>query len=456
MGVRFPLVLAIASLLFPAASAASTAAVVEYQDRTSGAYVSYVAAPGEENDLTVEGGGSSVVLTDPGADIAPGTGCMSSGPNSVTCTSIYAFDEVRALLGNGNDDFASAGPRFDVHGGPGDDELYGGDGGGTLFGDADDDVLEAGVLAATLIGGEGDDSLLGRDGSDFLIGGPGADSMDGGGEGPYTGDMVSYDAHSEPVTIDLSAPGPAGAAGEGDTVSNVESARGGEGADTITGSDHLAKTGIGSTILGNGGNDVIRGGAGPDALAGGDGDDHISGRAGDDSVYGDGGRDTLGGGRGHDYIVGHDYGPYERDRLRCGRGRNVVLLGVTASPLLDVIGQSCRHVDSPINKLHAIQHGYEGDPVRAVRATTGCRRRCAFSASLYAQGQLQARAKRQLEAGSRTALRLPLTDPARNELSRTGKLRVRFAVDFRWGKRLQHERPRTSYYIALRTATAAR
>ncbi len=105
-------------------------------------------------------------------------------------------------------------------------------------------------------------------------------------------------------------------------------AHGGNGADTLLGSDSLADSldgghgadsivgnGLNDTLLGDDGNDSIRGGAGDDRIDGGDGQDTIDGNAGNDlivagdgqdSVDGSAGTDNIDGGNGADTLLGGD------------------------------------------------------------------------------------------------------------------------------------------------------
>jgi Ca2+-binding RTX toxin-like protein len=74
--------------------------------------------------------------------------------------------------------------------------------------------------------------------------------------------------------------------------------RGGDGNDTITGSDR------GDRIWGDAGDDVLIGGVGDDELQGGAGNDSLDGGVGKDRLFGDDGNDTLTGGAGNDILFG--------------------------------------------------------------------------------------------------------------------------------------------------------
>lgn len=96
---------------------------------------------------------------------------------------------------------------------------------------------------------------------------------------------------------------------------------GGDGNDTIGTDGDIAKGGKG--------NDVIRGSGGDQDLRGDDGNDTISGGAGDDYLYGGKGNDVLYGNDGIDQIWGNSgndklYGGAGRDILSGGAGTNVV------------------------------------------------------------------------------------------------------------------------------------
>lgn len=164
-----------------------------------------------------------------------------------------------------------------------------------LAGSREDGILLDGIL---LDGNGGNDTLSGGLGDDWLAGGVGADTISAG----VGNDTILFDAAdlaidggdgfdtalvsgSTGVTLDLG-------------VANIESAVGGDGADT------LYTNGTARVILSGGGNDTLTGGQGSDLLTGGAGTDEISGRLGNDlyvyirgdgadTVNDNGGLDTL-------------------------------------------------------------------------------------------------------------------------------------------------------------------
>lgn len=125
-------------------------------------------------------------------------------------------------------------------------------------------------------------------------------------------DTFDFSGYSNAQTIDLR---PGNFSNVGGLTGNVavaagvtiENAKGGSGADAITGND------AGNAIDGAGGTDTIYGGAGGDHISGGDGRDFIRGEAGADVLYGGAefddmhgnlGADTEYGGEGDDWVVG--------------------------------------------------------------------------------------------------------------------------------------------------------
>jgi serralysin len=78
----------------------------------------------------------------------------------------------------------------------------------------------------------------------------------------------------------------------------IENARGGSGADAITGND------AGNGLYGGAGDDLIQGRAGQDYIRGEAGNDRLIGGADFDDINGNTGSDTASGGEGDDWVVG--------------------------------------------------------------------------------------------------------------------------------------------------------
>jgi hypothetical protein len=66
----------------------------------------------------------------------------------------------------------------EIHGGPGNDEVFAG---GTVSGGPGDDDLSDAAIPSRVRGGPGDDEVWGSDGDDVLVGGPGHDTLLGWG-----------------------------------------------------------------------------------------------------------------------------------------------------------------------------------------------------------------------------------------------------------------------------------
>lgn len=102
------------------------------------------------------------------------------------------------------------------------------------------------------------------------------------------------------------------------------SADGGDGNDSITGSDDFADSMVGGngrdTLNGQGGNDTLSGGDGADAITGGLGNDSILGGNNADTITGDAGLDTLEGGDGADSLNAGD----DNDSVLGGNGADSI------------------------------------------------------------------------------------------------------------------------------------
>jgi Ca2+-binding RTX toxin-like protein len=141
------------------------------------------------------------------------------------------------------------------------------------------------------------------------------DDLDGG-SGTVV-DLVSYEAHTLAVTVDLGSPEAGqGAAGESDIIRNFKAVIGTAKNDTLTagvsgsrlfglaGDDTLTGGDAQDVLEGGLGKDTLSGGAAEDDLKGGDGDDTIDGGAGDDTISGGAGKDLVTAGAGVDTVLG--------------------------------------------------------------------------------------------------------------------------------------------------------
>jgi|GEM_PF-5974319 len=106
-----------------------------------------------------------------------------NAPGGLRTFSAAAIDEIRVVLGAGNDTSVSAGmiakPLL-VDGGAGDD---------VIVNDANQ-----GIFGTILLGGDGKDTLVGTNARDIVIGGDGADSLTGiGGQDILIGGLTTYE-----------------------------------------------------------------------------------------------------------------------------------------------------------------------------------------------------------------------------------------------------------------------
>lgn len=295
--------------------------------KVNGSTLEYSASPGETNLVSIDHT-FGYTITDNGAVIAAGTGCMSVNAHEVTCsdsgvvwTLIDAGDMNDTIVGS-----TGFGAQDHLIGGPGDDSLEsnagnfadileGGDGNDSLLGSGNGDTLDGGPGDDTLYAREGDDTLSGGAGDDLLNGSIGNDILNGGG-GTDTADYFnSYDPFV-PVTVSLDGVANDGGPGEQDNVkTDVENITGSYQNDTLTGD------GDANRLYGYRGNDTLNGAGGDDTLIGGDDADTLNGEAGNDLLIGENAGpppgaapswpDTFNGGSGidtasyasHEYVV---------------------------------------------------------------------------------------------------------------------------------------------------------
>jgi hypothetical protein len=245
--------------------------------------VGYNAAPGETNAVTFSRSPNVVTVRDSGAPVTPGTGCTSVSPNEAACTVDATFFSAGASLGDGNDTLAVAGSfvkPVSGGGGPGNDQLTGGD---------EVNRFDGGAGLDTVSGGAGDDELDGGLGVE-------PDSIDGGAGR----DEADYSTRTNAVNVALTRIDGQGEEAENDKLAGIEDVTGGEGADVLRGDDSANR------------------------LAGGNDGDTLSGAGGADVLTGDAGADSFSGGTGNDTIRSHDYEGRPFEPVKCGSGRDTV------------------------------------------------------------------------------------------------------------------------------------
>ena len=216
------------------------------------------------------------------------------GNDSISASAVQPL----SIFGGAGDDAITVASACLVHGGEGNDNVFGPTfsdtpGGVTLFGDGGNDYLA---------GGDRDDMLRGGSGNDTLDGGTGADDMGGGGGI----DTADYSLRRVNLSISLDDKPNDGADGEHDNVrSDIENVRGGTGDDLIVGSpfnNHFEGAAGNDTLIGNSGDDTLIGGKGNDSITGGAGHDVLSGGPGDDQLFArDLQKDTVDGGASMDF-----------------------------------------------------------------------------------------------------------------------------------------------------------
>ncbi|HEX8206059.1 MAG TPA: calcium-binding protein [Solirubrobacteraceae bacterium] len=236
------------ALLFALVAAApAPAATVSVEGTT----VTIAAPDRERNQITVTGRSSGgLTIRDSRTAVTAGPGCTQTRPDRASC----GGPEVTDLA-------ADLGPLNDVL-----------------------SVGNSAPVRATLRGGTGNDTLRGGQRNDLVIGGSGRDT-------------VTYSSRPEDVTVTLGGGADDGRAGEGDEVIEIERAVGGNGFDTLIGTD------FGNRLTGGPGDDRLDGAGGVDTLTGGRGQDLLQGGNGDDVFVADrtpDGSDALQGGEGVD------------------------------------------------------------------------------------------------------------------------------------------------------------
>ncbi len=184
-------------------------------------------------------------------------------------------------------------------GGAGNDHIYGGEGGATIFGDSS---TEPGCPTTPPPADANNSSPAinanqSGDGNDYIIGGSGQDVIQAGGGNDYVN------------------------SGSGD-----DFVCGGAGNDTLLTSSQAGQT---STVYGGPGDDtLIDSGSGSDWLFGNDGNDTLYSGSGNDTLEGNGGADVVVGQGGNDLLIGGTSAPAQSDTgdtVLGGSGNDVVI-----------------------------------------------------------------------------------------------------------------------------------
>lgn len=258
----------------------------------SGNTVTYSAAPGETNKITLTTTATGFKIADAVKITlvnAPGFSAPGAGKTATFTGTVPANLVVNVTAGDKNDTVnggkftsgrltAAGGLGNDtITGTPANDVLNGGDGNDTIRGGGGNDEINGGVGTNKLYGDVGDDTIRGGSGLDTIYGGVGNDDI----RGAEGNDKLYGDAGDDTIRGEL-------------------------GDDLIVGDDALGRLIGNDTLLGGDGNDKINGGAGYDALLGGNGNDTLDGGADNDLLDGGSGNDSLQGGAASDVLLGRD------------------------------------------------------------------------------------------------------------------------------------------------------
>jgi Ca2+-binding RTX toxin-like protein len=255
-----------------------------------------IACLGAGIDAFDGGDGYDLLMVDPapdGADRFNGGADIDTAYYGARSTGVSV-----TLDGNSNDGGSGEGDNIlpdveQVYGGSAADNLVGSASNNTLFGGGDNDRIDGGGGADRLVGDVGNDILFGGAGDDVLYGGPGNDNMAGLGgndvayadpttdgadvfDGGTDRDTMDYGLRSTRIVVTLDgSPNDGATTGEGDNIApTVEQVNGGSDRDVLKASH------FGSTLIGNGGDDLLLGGPGSDNLLGSAGMDDLRGADG--------------------------------------------------------------------------------------------------------------------------------------------------------------------------------
>jgi Ca2+-binding RTX toxin-like protein len=331
---------------------------------------------------------------------------------------IYGGDDDDTISGNGDHDWLEGQRGNDtITGGAGNDTLQGGSGNNSLSGEAGDDkylfwdvvandtvddigggsdvadftaftsdlTLAVGNATApviikqgsrfqasfitdeidTVLLGNGNDTLQIKEGNSTIAS---VDAGNGTDLLTYQGGASGWAAWNAGVTVSL-----AGGTATGFTaVENVEDVDGGDGDDSLTGSDAANR------LSGYGGNDVIAGLGGDDVLSGWSGNDVIAGGGGNDRLNAGEGVNTLAGGLGDDEYTFFDHSQSDTVNENPGEGNdrldfsNVTTdaVTITLSGLIHAVVNNTTVTAANMNAFEAIRGGSHADQFVIADGTT--------------------------------------------------------------------------------------
>jgi RTX calcium-binding nonapeptide repeat (4 copies) len=302
---RAGLTVALALAALAVVPAMASAAAVS----TSGTVITYAAASGETNNLTVtQPAADTYVFNETVISITESSANCTAAGGDVTCSGV-SWTSVVVNLGDNNDTFTATGVNDDPF------TIDGSSGSDTITASSANDVINGGSssdnVSTGLSGGPGNDSIIGGSSTDDLNGNDGNDRLDGGDDSGDNGDDYdggtgidrvvygslagfTYTCDSQPVVVTMdNLSGDDSCSDEDDNSENVrdsvESITGGtDDGDVITGSC-FANTFAGDPGSANGsagGTDTINGD--PNTCSGGNGTDFMGGGEDNDVFDGDG------------------------------------------------------------------------------------------------------------------------------------------------------------------------
>ncbi len=235
-----------------------------FNDSLVGSDIGNTLTGGAGNDFLYGLNGGDTLVGGSGADTLNG----GNGTDTASYSDATGAVTIRLFNGTGQNNIAQGDTLTSIE---------------NVTGGSFNDSLVGSDANNTLSGGAGNDFLYGLNGNDTLVGGVGADTLNGGNGF----DTASYADASGGVTIRLFNGTGQNNIAQGDTLTDIENAAGGNFNDSLVGSNDA------NSLWGAGGNDFLYGLAGNDRLDGQAGNDLMNGGAGADTFVYASGSDTI-------------------------------------------------------------------------------------------------------------------------------------------------------------------